>query len=140
MPLKTESMDEPSLNLTSMIDVMMLLIIFFLVGTKFSQYEEQFEINLPTVQQAQPLTALPDELIISVTKDAKYFLGPDELTLPELEARLIDARKNYDEQSVLIRGDGTGFYQSIMDVMSVVYRAKIKHMKLANKPGEGTTP
>ena len=42
MPLKTEEIEEPVLNLTPMIDIVLLLIIFFMVGTKFSDAERQY--------------------------------------------------------------------------------------------------
>ncbi|MCA9079282.1 MAG: biopolymer transporter ExbD, partial [Planctomycetaceae bacterium] len=69
MPLKTQAMEEPALNLTPMIDIVLLLVIFFLVGTQFTQAERQYEIDLPTVSDAQPLTALPDEIVVNVGRD-----------------------------------------------------------------------
>ena len=39
MPLKTEALEEPRIDLTSMLDVVMLLMIFFMIGTKFSENE-----------------------------------------------------------------------------------------------------
>ncbi|MCA9031200.1 MAG: biopolymer transporter ExbD, partial [Planctomycetaceae bacterium] len=72
MPLKNESAEEPSINLTPMVDVVMLLIIFFLVGTQFNKPERQYEINLPTVSDAQPLTSLPDEIIVNVSKTGEF--------------------------------------------------------------------
>ena len=49
MPLKTETVEEPTLNLTPMIDIVFLLIIFFMVGTQFAQMENQYDIQLPTI-------------------------------------------------------------------------------------------
>ena len=46
MPLSTESLDESSLNLTPMVDIVFLLIIFFMVGAHFSEIEHQFDIEL----------------------------------------------------------------------------------------------
>ncbi len=50
MPLKTSQLEEmPALNLTSLIDVLFLLIIFFMIGTKFIESERQIELEVPKV-------------------------------------------------------------------------------------------
>ena len=62
MPLRTESLDDAQLNLTPMIDIVFLLIIFFMVGTRFSEIEQQFDVELPTAEAVQPMTSPPDAL------------------------------------------------------------------------------
>ncbi len=134
MPLRSsESAEEPSINLTPMIDVVMLLIIFFMVGTKFSDRERQFHIELPTVADAQPLTSRPDEIVVNVDRDGQFFLNEDPMTRQQLFDRLRQAQENYAEQAVVIRGDGEGTYQHIMDVLAMCHQVKITNIKLANK-------
>ena len=134
MPLKsTESGEEPHLNLTPMIDVVFLLIIFFMVGTQFAQRERQFDIQLPTVSDAQPLTSRPDDLIINVLKDGTIIFQGQAISIEELEKHLRAAQKNYPDQAAIIRGDASGRYQSIMDVLAACHRAKIVHISLANR-------
>ncbi len=60
MPLKTSSLEElPSLNLTSMIDVVFLLIIFFMVGTQFTSSERQINLQLANVGELKPWCPRP---------------------------------------------------------------------------------
>ena len=49
MPLKIQHDEAPALNLTSMIDVLFLLIIFFMVATKFDEMERNIEVAVPEV-------------------------------------------------------------------------------------------
>ena len=56
MPLKNQLEEMPVLNLTSMIDVLFLLIIFFMVGTKFIETERQIDLKLPQVKSDAALT------------------------------------------------------------------------------------
>lgn len=134
MPLKAaETIEEPNLNLTPMIDIVFLLIIFFMVGTQFAELERQYDVQLPTVADAQPLTSLPDEIIINVRETGEISISGTELTLAELEAKLNAARENYADQAVVVRGDGTGPYQHVMDVLAVCYKAKINTVSLANR-------
>lgn len=133
MPLRTEEPDEADLNLTPMIDIVMLLIIFFMVGTKFSEAERQFDIKLPTVSEAQPLTSRPDEVVINVDKEGHIFVGEDEFQLNELADEMSRVKANYEDQTVIIRGDGQGQYQIIMDVLASCKQAGINNIQLASR-------
>jgi biopolymer transport protein ExbD len=133
MPLKAEPLDEPALNLTPMIDIVFNLLIFFMVGTRFADLERQFDVQLPTVGEAQPLTNLPDEIVVNIFEDGKIVVSQKTLTLHELEIRLKEAQARYADQAVLIRGDGGGVYQNVMDVLAVCQRARIANFSLATQ-------
>lgn len=137
MPLRTETIEEPSLNLTPMLDVVLLLIIFFMVGTKFAEIERQYDIQLPTVSEAAPLSGVPDELVVNVEADGTISVHDEPRTLAALEELLQQAKANYANQVVLIRGAGTGPYQHVMDVMSICHRVGINNISLANRLKDG---
>ena len=60
MPLKTQIEEMPNLNMTSMIDIVFLLIIFFMVGTKFAENERKIALEVPRVSDRGTLTSAPD--------------------------------------------------------------------------------
>src|SRR6476660_5860989 len=95
MPLKTSNDDLPVLNLTSMIDVLFLLIIFFMVGTKFIESERQIDLKLPQVKSGAALSAAPEKKIINVYADGTIVLDRKPVTLDELTSRLSAARAGY---------------------------------------------
>tara|TARA_R110002111_G_scaffold259308_1_gene329291 strand:- start:96477 stop:96890 length:414 start_codon:yes stop_codon:yes gene_type:complete len=133
MPLKTGTVEEPKLDLTPMIDIVFLLIIFFMVGTQFTEMERQYDIKLPTVTDAKPLTNLPDDIIVNVQQDGEISVNGEKKSLPELEQALELARQNFPGQSVVIRGDSTGPYQNVMNILEICHRAKIRSVSLANR-------
>lgn len=135
MPLKTLALDEPGINLTSMLDIVLLLIIFFMIGTQFKDNEKQYDIQLPTVADATALTGQPDELVINVTADGGYIFKSVPRSLTDLEAELKAARERFPGQGVVVRGDGNGRYQPVMDVMSACRRAGIRNVSLAHRTG-----
>ena len=141
MPLRTDSLEEPQLNLTPMIDIVFLLIIFFMVGTRFSENEQQYEIELPKASVVEPMTSRPDAIVINVARSGKVTINGEQFELPDLQTRLEAARKAYSEQSVLIRGDGAGIYQSVVDVMDICHKAQIRVFSLAFQPeAKGAVP
>jgi biopolymer transport protein ExbD len=133
MPLKTEGIEEPTMNMTPMIDVVFLLIIFFMVASRIGEQEREFDVNLPTVAAAQPLTSKPDEIVINVFRDGRIVVRGEERTLTQLEGDLEQARQRYADQAVLIRGEGEGRYQRVVDVLVACHRARIKNFSLATE-------
>ena len=133
MPLKTGTVEEPKLDLTPMIDIVFLLIIFFMVGTQFTEMERQYDIQLPTVTDAKPLTNLPDDIIINVAENGEITVHGQKNTLADLQKTLEQAVKNFPGQSVVIRGDSTGPYQNVMNVLDICHRVKIRSVSLTNR-------
>jgi biopolymer transport protein ExbD len=137
MPLRvSDPTDEPSLNLTPMIDIVFLLIIFFMVGTQFTDKDQGIDVQLPTVTDMQPLTSLPDEIVVNISGNGRVFVDDQELTLEELEVKLQEAHKNYADQKVIVRGSGPDPYQHVMDVLATCRAANISHISLANRKEE----
>jgi len=140
MPLSTESLDESSLNLTPMIDIVFLLIIFFMVGARFSEIEQKFDIELPRAAPVAPMSSLPDPMVIHVSRTGTISIGSDVVTKAELQTRLKGARDNWEEQSVLIRGDGETMYQSVIDIMDTCRQVEIHRFSLAFQPAQDARP
>src|SRR5579864_1843483 len=141
MPLKTEPMEEPHINLTPLVDIVFNLLMFLMLATRFAaddDAERKFDVQLATASNAKPLTALPDELIVNVAADGKIYLNGKQRRLNELEADLVAAKKNYADQAVLIRGEGEGRYQNVVDVLAACDRAKINAVSLPVRLKNGT--
>ncbi|RMG38602.1 MAG: biopolymer transporter ExbD [Planctomycetota bacterium] len=135
MPLKlTEETDEPTLNLTPLVDIVFLLVIFFMVGTQFTADEGEYDIALPEVGITEPLTALPDEIVVTIYPDGRLRVGDEWVSTLQLRDMLVRARGNYPDQAVIVRGDSRVPYQRVMDVLSVCREAGITDISLANRP------
>jgi len=84
MPLKTHLDDEPTLNLTAMLDVMFLLIIFFALGTRFVEAERKIDVEVPKVADRGALSAAPSRKVINVGRDGVVTLDRTPVSLPNL--------------------------------------------------------
>ncbi len=142
MPLKIVAMEDPVLNLTPMIDVVFNLMIFFMLATHFADLEREFDVDLPEVSAAQPLTSQPDEIVVNVFADGRIVVSEQTLSLAQLQSRLEQARTRFADQAVLVRGDGRGAYQQVMDVLATCHAAGLHNFSLATnvKAQTGAAP
>ncbi|HEX4129292.1 MAG TPA: biopolymer transporter ExbD [Pirellulales bacterium] len=131
MPLKTHVDEQPSLNLTSMIDVTFLLIIFFMVGTKFTEMERKIGLRVPQVSDHGALSAAPEKKVVNVYRDGQIVLDQHTVTVDELTARLAAARSQYRDLGVLVRGDGDGRYKNVAEVLNACKKAGIAELGIS---------
>ncbi len=113
MPLKFQQDEMPTLNLTSMIDVLFLLVIFFMVATKFDEMERNIEVAVPEVAQAGESTPPPRPLVVAVLADGQIQLDGTPITAEELTTRLAAARTPLTEPTVVIHGDAKCPFQHV---------------------------
>ncbi|HIF32186.1 MAG: biopolymer transporter ExbD [Pirellulaceae bacterium] len=116
LPSETNHSDGP--NLTPVIDVVFLLLIFFLVATRFDQEERELDVELPEVVQAQPI-AMTQGLVINVTQDGTVKVVGNVYSHQQLAVLIREARRNNPHQTALIRGDGNGALKHTAGVMGV---------------------
>ncbi len=137
MNLHPRSLDEPEVNLTSLIDVVFLLLIFFMVSTSFTK-ESELKVNLPEAL-TEVQASMDTSLEIVVTVDGKYFVNQKELinsdpsTLRDaLEAEVGDDRN----MPVTIRADGKATHQSVVNVMDVAGRLGFANLNIVTVTGK----
>ena len=115
-----------SLNLTPLIDVVFLLLIFFLVATQFSQDDQQLPIKLPSAQSAVPMTIEPEELVVHIAQDSTMMVRGQGVDIATLEGILRQAlADNPVQQTVVLRGDKRVEFQTIVSLVDLCNRLKI---------------
>ena len=89
-----------------MIDIVFLLLIFFLVATRFAEEDRELEVMLPTASEAKPLIVKPREIFININDQGAYFFGNQQMDLEQMEKTLQSADVNNPVgQTVIIRAD-----------------------------------
>jgi len=119
-------------NLTPVIDIVFLLLIFFLVATRFEQEEKDSEVVLPEVAVAQPKSMPPKELVVNVRKDGTYTVHGKTRSQNEVAAILEQfSDANPGTQDVLIRGDAESMWKHGVEIMGLCNQAKIYKYRVA---------
>ncbi|MGB5473730.1 MAG: biopolymer transporter ExbD [Gammaproteobacteria bacterium] len=132
MNLQPGSEDEPDVNLTPLIDVVFLLLIFFMVSTTFEQ-QSRIQIELPEAT-ADATAQEDDTLEILVDAQGRYFIGDQQVINSELKTLKTAIRKaagNRGELPVTIRADANTPHQAVIRVLDATSQLGLTHISLA---------
>ena len=122
----TEEKPSVSIELTPIIDMVFLLLIFFLVATTFHQTEREMQIALPVATSSAPISAMLQELIVNVDADGQIIVGGRKVDSNELRALVTEAVKVNPEQKVTLRGDRRTAYANVVTVLDICKGAGIQ--------------
>jgi biopolymer transport protein ExbD len=121
----------PEFQLAPMIDVVFLLLCFFITSTVFSQWEYEVDVQLPTASTGRLPERLPGDIIVNIARDGGLSINQAALTREELHARLARLAQLFPGQSVVIRADRETAYENVMAVIDLCRRADIWNLLFA---------
>ena len=109
-----------ALNLTAMIDVVLLLLIYFMVASRLNEEERTLDIPLPSAANAMPMTTEPSELVVNIDESGKFIVDDQVIKPADLGALVTRAVvDNPLRPAVIIRADRRVPIQSPVSVMDV---------------------
>lgn len=116
--------------LTSLIDIVFLLLIYFLLTTNF-MVDEGIDVKLPKANAAKPQTQ--EEITLYVDADGNAYLSNQKVTLGELFDRLRGIVEKNKDQLVVIKADRTVILNKAVRVMDVAKAAGVERLALATE-------
>jgi biopolymer transport protein ExbD len=127
----------PSVIIVSLIDVLLVVLIFLMVSTTFKKVETALRITMPESKQAKPGAADPKAVVVSVASNAPYyFFGDQAVTLDRLQKELVAATQSNSQVTVTIKPDKMAPVGEFMKVLDAAKAANPGDIKiLAEKPG-----
>ncbi|NOY82339.1 MAG: biopolymer transporter ExbD [Kiritimatiellaeota bacterium] len=133
---KNQTTPQVTFQMAPMIDVMFLLLIFFMVVSIYAQWETKVGITLPTADSGVPGNRREGEIIINVDKDGRIFVNDAEMTLGHLESLLAKIAETYRAQPVIIRADGATRHDKVVAVLDVCRKVDIWNVAFATLPNK----
>ena len=124
--------DNFAMEMTPLIDVVFLLIIFFMVSTVFVDFSRGMEINLPS-SKSSIIDEKPKTLEIEMSKDKKIFLAGKPITVLGLEQALRKLDVKGRKQTAIIKADKLLPYGEVIQVMGLLQKAGIPDISVAVK-------
>ena len=125
-----------SVQMASLMDVIFLLLCFFVTSSVFSQWETEISIALPTAKSSTVPGRMPGEIILNIATDGSVSVNGQKLTLAEVTERLTRIAKLYPGQPVVIRADKATPYESLVAVIDACRTADVWNFSLATKDEE----
>jgi biopolymer transport protein ExbD len=133
MKLQSRSREEPEINVISLVDVLLVLVLFFMVSTSFLR-ETEISLKLPEANAESQVAASDDELEIMITQSGAYLVNGRELinserrTLRAAIERLAGAKR---DQRVFIRADAAATHQAVVTAMDVAGQLGFTQLNIA---------
>lgn len=123
--------ERPSVNVTPLVDMMFILIIFFLVTTQFQQEERDIQVNLPETRTGETLSSAARSLIvINVRRNGNYVIRDKIMSPDELRDLIVQAVARNPDQKVLVRADKQALHGYVAAAIALCKQAGIRHANI----------
>ena len=127
-----------ALQLAPMIDIVLLLLCFFITSWQYSKSETELNVSVPTAQEGADPDRQRGEIIINILPDSTIRVEGITVDLEQLRGKLTAIAKQYQNQPVRIRGDGDVPYQRIVEVIDTCQKSGIWNISFATQRPEPT--
>jgi biopolymer transport protein ExbD len=124
-------MHHPGIQLAPLVDVLLLLLIFFLLTWNAARNENELDVKVPKASSAKEKSAPIGDVVVNVRADGNVVVNRRTLTGAELTDLLKSLVQLNTEQAVIIRGDEAGAYKNIIGVLNICTEAGITNVAFA---------
>lgn len=141
MNLRPRRVEEPEINLVSLIDVVLMIVIFFMLSSTFNE-EGRLKIRLPEAGAVAAVRGESQPIVVVVGADGAYLVNGREVPgtgSDALRAALIAAAGDSRDMRVTVRADARATHQSVVTAMDVLGRLGFREMNIATVK-EGARP
>jgi biopolymer transport protein ExbD len=121
----------PGIQLAPLVDVLLLLLIFFLLTWNAARNENELDVKVPKASAAKEKSAPIGDVIVNVKADGNVVVNRRTLSEPDLTTMLKGLVALNPDQAVVIRGDEAGAYKNIVNVLNVCSQAGVTNVAFA---------
>ena len=118
-------------QIAPMVDILLVLLVFFIVTWNFSLSENDLDVKLPSASNSQPIKGYVGQIVVNVKGDGGIVLSGKPISDSELADKLNDLSKLFPDQAVILRGDINLKYSDLMKVMNICRGANIWNVAFA---------
>ncbi|BDS08254.1 biopolymer transporter ExbD [Oceaniferula spumae] len=133
MKFQTREPESAAFPLAPMIDVVFLLLIFFIATMQFSQSERELNVSVPVAEEGADARQTVGELIVNVRDNGEVVVDHAVMTQEQLYSKLTRIAAVHKNQAIRIRGDGKVEYQKIVEVIDICQKAGIPNISFATQ-------
>ena len=126
----------PGFQIAPMVDIVFLLLIFFLVTWNFSRSETELDVKVPKAREGKETRRAVGEVILNVKSNGTVVMNRRQMNAVELQDTLQKIASLYPDQAVILRGDESTDYRHVVEVLDTCRRANIWNVAFATSRPE----
>ena len=131
MKLKGRNQIRPEFNMSSMTDVVFLLLIFFMIASTLAKQLNTIDVKLP---QAEGKTENRNTVAVTITNSNQFYLNGDRVNKRNLEKNLIDVLKTMKTRSIVLRTEKKVAIEQVVYVMNLANKNGVKVVLAVDTP------
>ena len=121
------------MNLVPLIDVLLILLIFFIVTFGWAKFETEVEVSVPTSETGAMAERRTGELVVNLRKDGTIVVNSVVTSEPQLLGKFGEIAKFNRKQAIIIRGDKETQYEDIFRVLDLCHQSGLYHVSFASQ-------
>lgn len=136
MNLRPRRTEDPEINLISLIDILLLLVIFFMLSSTFVD-EGRMRIDLPSASETPQQGGESERIVVTITQSGGYRVNERELinsSRETLQRAVAEVAGQARSSRVVLRADGRATHQSVVTAMDVLGRMGFAQLDIATIP------
>jgi len=124
-------------QIAPMVDILLVLLVFFIVTWNFSLSEKELDVKIPSASNSKETDPYVGQVVVNVKTDGSIVFNREAISGDELVAKLKELAKLYPDQAVILRGDQNADYKFIVNVLDLCRQANIWNVAFATAGATG---
>ena len=132
--MKFRKRDAPNLigfQIAPMVDILLVLLCFFIVTWSFARKENELDVKVPAAQSGKEANPVINQTVLNVKRNGQVVWNRKVTTLEELGTKLRQLANLYPDYAIILRGDENADYKSIVAVLDTCRAANIWNVAFA---------
>jgi biopolymer transport protein ExbD len=118
-------------QIAPMVDILLVLLCFFIVTWSFARKEMELDVKVPAAQSGKEPVSAVNQTVLNVKQDGTVVLNRKTISQQELAEKLTELAKIYPDYAIILRGDERAAYKAIVSVLDICRAAGIWNVAFA---------
>ncbi len=128
------------LNLVPLIDVLLILLIFFIVNLAMAKFENEINISVPAAESGKQNNRTVGELVVNIRKDGTRVINSNIVSDADLRYKFEEIAKFDRKQAIIIRADDLTHCGNMIRVLDICHKAGLYHISFATRDADAAAP
>ena len=131
MKFRRRPQDVIGIQIAPMVDILLVLLCFFIVTWSFARKEMELDVKVPAAQSGKEPVSTVNQTVLNVKMDGSVVWNRKTVTSAELLTRLQELARLYPDYAIILRGDERAAYRAIVNVLDICRDAGIWNVAFA---------